>query len=74
MAQPSVLQQVAAAVKSRSEKLQSWWGATSETFSRLCGTEDGETFTHGEVVLANLGVVALVALCMVAEWLEGGAL
>ena len=65
-----MLQQMAAAVKS----LKQWWNAKSETFSQLCATEKGETFTHGEVVLANLGVVAFMLILGVAGWLEGGAL
>lgn len=55
------------------ERIKNWWHAKSETFSQLCATEEGETFTHGQVVLANLGAIALIAACILAEWLEGGA-
>ena len=67
--QPSVQSQVAAAV----ENLKQWWNAKSETFTQLCATEKGETFTHGQVVLANLGVVLFLLILGVAGWLEGGA-
>ena len=53
---------------------RAWWNAESETFTRICATDEGETFTHGEVVLAHLATVALLLISMVAEWLEGGAL
>lgn len=42
--------------------------AKSETFSMLCG----ETFTHGEVIVAHLAVAGLFLVCGLAEWLEGG--
>ena len=75
VAQPSVLQQMAATVKSLREKLQAWWTAKSETFSDLCATEEGETFTHGEVVLANLGAAAFILLLGIVGAIEkGGAL
>ena len=41
-----------------------WWLAPSPTFTALCG-EDGEVFTHGEVVVANLLVVCLCVLLVV---------
>ena len=68
VAQPSVLSQVGAAVKS----LKAWLSAKSETFTALCGTE-GDVFTHGDVVKAHLYLVALFILMCVAGWLEGGA-
>lgn len=42
--------------------------AKSDTFSMLCG----ETFTHGEVIVAHLAVAGLFLVCGLAEWLEGG--
>ena len=57
----------------KKEAIKRWWNEESETFSMLCATKDGETFTHGQVVLANLGVVALILACGIAGWLEGGA-
>lgn len=55
------------------EKIRKWWKADSPTFSWLCATEKGETFTHGQVVLANLGEIGLILACALAGWLEGGA-
>lgn len=49
-------------------KLYGWLNAKSETFSMLCG----ETFTHGEVIVAHLAVAGLFLACGLAEWLEGG--
>lgn len=66
--QPSVQAQVAAAV----ENLKTWWREQSQTFTALCGTE-GDTFTHGDVVMAHLGIVAFILILGVAGWLEGGA-
>lgn len=43
---------------------RAWWHAPSPTFTALCG-EDGEVFTHGEVVKANLLVVCLCVLLAV---------
>ena len=68
VAQPSVLSQVGAAVKS----LKAWLSAKSETFTALCGTE-GDVFTHGDVVKAHLGVLLFLLILGVAGWLEGGA-
>ena len=56
----------------KKEAIKKWWNAKSETFSSLCATEEGETFTHGQVVLANLALVALILACAFAEWMEGG--
>lgn len=50
-------------------KFQEWLNAKSETFSRLCQ----EDFTRKEVILAHLGAVVLVLVCMLASWIEGGA-
>lgn len=49
-------------------KLYGWLNAKSETFSMLCG----ETFTHGEVIVAHLAVAGLFLVCGLAEWLEKG--
>jgi hypothetical protein len=57
---PSVL-----SVVERIEKnLETWWYGTSHTFTALCATEDGESFTHGEVVKAHLyaAVVILIGI------------
>ena len=82
--QPSVLPQAGAAVKSMKEELstqlstrlsaaRAWWEGRSETFTRLCATNEGEAFTHGEVVLAHAGAVLFLVILGVAGWLEGGA-
>ncbi len=42
---------------------RAWWLAPSPTFTALCG-EDGEVFTHGEVVKANLLEAGLCALLL----------
>ena len=53
-----------------SRHLNHWLHAESKTFTALCG----ERFTHKEVLLAHLFLIAMLVACMVAEWLEGGAL
>ena len=63
--QPSVLSRVESAGKN----LKVWWNATSETFTRLCATDEGEVFTHGEVVKAHLVLAAVLMLIGI-----GGAL
>ena len=73
MVQPSVLPQAEAAVKSLCEQTAAWWNAKSVTFTRLFATEEGEAFTHGQVVLAHLGVLLFILILGVAGWLEGGA-
>ena len=55
------------------KRIKEWWSAESKTFTLLCATEKGETFTHGQVVLMNLAGVGLILACVIAEWLEGGA-
>lgn len=62
---PSVLTNVERTVKN----LKVWWNATSETFTRLCATDEGEVFTHGEVVKAHLVLAAVLMLIGI-----GGAL
>ncbi len=54
--------------------IKAWWNAKSNTFTRLCATEPGEIFTHGQVILAHLFLLFLILMCGVAEWLEGGVL
>lgn len=54
----------------RSFTIREWLGRKNESFSTLCGEE----FTNQHVLLAQLYCIALIALCCVAEWLEGGAL
>lgn len=63
----STLREWADAKRSR---LTAWLRAESQTFTALCG----ERFTHGEVLLAHLFIIAMLAACGLAEWLEGGAL
>ena len=60
-------------VKTCEHQARQWWDSRSETFSRLCATEEGETFTHGQVVLANMGLLLFLVVLGVAGWLEGGA-
>ena len=57
---PSVLSNVERIVKN----FETWWYGTSHTFTALCATEDGESFTHGEVVKAHLyaAVVILIGI------------
>jgi hypothetical protein len=71
--QPSVLPQVEAAVKNLCEQVAAWWNTKNVTFTRLFATEEGEVFTHGQVVLAHLGMAAFIIILGVAGWLEGGA-
>lgn len=47
--------------------MRKWWFTRSETFSRMCG----EKVTHGEVILTNIGIMALLAACGLAEWIGG---
>ena len=60
-------------VKTCGQQARRWWDGKSETFSQLCATEEGEAFTHGQVVLANMGVLLFLVVLGVAGWLEGGA-
>lgn len=41
-----------------------WLEKTNKTFSLLVG----ENVTNKEVVLAHVGVIAVVAACCLAEW------
>lgn len=63
--QPSVLSRVESAVKN----LKVWWGTTSKSFTALCATEEGEVFTHGDVVKAHLALALVLILIGI-----GGAL
>lgn len=63
--QPSVLSRLESTV----ENLKVWWSATSKSFTVLCATDEGEVFTHGDVVKANLYVVLVLILIGI-----GGAL
>ena len=69
----AALQRVINNVKTYEQQARSWWQGKSEAFSQLCSTEKGETFTHGQVVLANLGMLLFLIVLGVAGWLEGGA-
>jgi len=63
--QPSVLSRVESAV----ENLKVWWKTTSNSFTALCATDEGEVFTHGDVVKAHLALAAVLILIGI-----GGAL
>ena len=58
--QPSVLSSVERIVKN----FETWWNSISVTFTRLCATDEGEVFSHGEVVKAHLyaAVVILIGI------------
>lgn len=63
--QPSVLSNLERTV----ENLKVWWSTTSKSFTALCATEEGEVFTHGDVVKAHLWLAAVLILIGI-----GGAL
>ncbi len=63
--QPSVLSREESAV----ENLKVWWSATSKSFTALCATDEGEVFTHGQVVKAHLWLAVVLILIGI-----GGAL
>lgn len=52
---------------------RAWLGRRNVTFTSLCATESGESFTNGEVVKTFAGLVAVLVTIGVAAWLEGGA-
>lgn len=60
-------------VGSTVENLKVWWSARSESFTALCATEEGEVYSHGDVVKVHLGVLLFILILGVAGWLEGGA-
>ena len=47
-------------------RIESWLAKKNEPFSLL----GGENFTNKEIVLAHVYVVALVAACCLAEWIN----
>ena len=47
-------------------RIESWLAKKDEPFSLL----GGENFTNKEIVLAHVYVVALVAACCLAEWIN----
>ena len=63
--QPSVRSKVERTV----ENLKVWWNARSESMTALCATDEGEVFTHGDVVKAHLALAAVLTLIGI-----GGAL
>lgn len=63
--QPSILSNMESAVKN----LEVWWNARSESFTALCATDEGEVFSHGDVVKAHLWLAAVIILIGI-----GGAL
>ena len=54
----------------RTLTIRQWLSRKNKTFSNLCE----EVFTNQQVLLAHLYCIVLIALCCVAEWLEGGTL
>ena len=63
--QPSVLSNLERTV----ENLKVWWKTASNSFTALCATDEGEVFTHGDVVKAHLALAAVLILIGI-----GGAL
>lgn len=63
--QPSMLSLLKAVIKN----LKVWWSSTSNSFTALCATDEGEVFTHGDVVKAHLALAAVLILIGI-----GGAL
>ena len=49
------------------EKFIEWWNAECKTFRPFC--EDGETFTHGGVILVHMWAVAVLLAAGIAELL-----
>lgn len=47
------------------KRIKSWLATENKFFSQLVG--DGDTFTNGEVVITNLGILAFVSILMTAE-------
>ena len=47
-------------------RIENWLAKKDEPFSLL----GGENFTNKEIVLAHVYVVALVAACCLAEWIN----
>lgn len=63
--QPSILSNVESVAKN----LKAWWNARSESMTALCATDEGEVFSHGDVVKAHLWLAAVIILIGI-----GGAL
>ena len=65
--QPAVLSNLETTTKN----LKQWWNARSESFSLLAG----ESFTHGQVIIANacflLGLVAIMGAVAILNHLFG---
>lgn len=38
--------------------MKKWWNEEADTFNKVFG--DGDTFTNGEIVLSNLGLLAIM--------------
>ena len=50
-----------------------WLDGTSKTFTQLCATDEGETFTRRQVIKAHAYMAGMFLMILVAGWLEGGA-
>lgn len=48
---------------------KAWWSSASKSFTALCATDEGEVFTHGDVVKVHLALAAVIILIGI-----GGAL
>lgn len=70
-AQPTVLQQLEARVKSEKERLDK--AVEDSEFCKAMGLTPWHFTLNGVLVSATV-CLALLMICMVAEWLEGGAL
>lgn len=51
------------------EKIGNWWDKESETFTHLMN-EGNESFTHGEVVLMNVGAFLMCTVALLAGLIE----
>lgn len=65
----------------RAFSLKEWTSAMRNSIHRRLNARNdffsdlhGEEFTNRHVLLVHLFVTALIAVCGLAEWLEGGAL
>ena len=47
-------------VESIVKNSREWLSAKSETFTSLCATEEGEEFSHGDVVKAHLALAIVL--------------
>ena len=48
-------------------RIETWWDGRSATFTRLTG----ESFSHGEVVMAAVVVMLMLLACGLAETMGG---